>query len=262
VRIRERQPYQASLTLPRSFAGFFGDGGSLLRGPAASVWRKGARLGAYLALQALLGGCNDGYTAPPTFCDDWCAALRHPSDCSRGPASCVRDCELTKASGDCFALQQELLTCYQGLEADAFLCAPPGSQSSFADRQRVEKTACREERDVLFECEAPGFGECLDLCRGYQVILTQGAAGDGLGVPASDDCVLLTQPCESVCWTAFAFTSDDLERLRLPPAGGAGETNDTDSGAPLDAGPVTPRDPLRDLFAPCFEISDAGARPQ
>lgn len=225
------------------------------------LWRNGPALAAGLVLQVGALGCNDGYSVQPTFCDDWCAALRHPGDCARAPASCVRDCELTKATGDCFTLQQRLLTCYEGLEADAFLCAPPRSQSSFADRQRVEKTACREERDALFECEAPGFGECLDLCRGYQVVLTQGAGGDGLGVPASDDCVLLTQPCESVCWTAFAFTSDDLERLRLPPVGPSSEMGGMQtSEAQRDAGvePGTPRDPLMELFAPCFGVPDAG----
>lgn len=199
-------------------------------------------------------GCETRYSAEPTFCDEWCAALRHPNDCSRSPARCVHDCELTKASGDCFALQEQLLECYQGLEPEAFMCAPPGIDGSFSDRLRVEKSACRDERDALFSCEAPGFGECLGLCRGYQTILTQGAAQQGesgeeavLGV--SDECPLLTEPCETVCWTAFAFTSDELERLRLPSNDTIGSLPELDA-APFDAAPF-------DAGAPGYRPPDA-----
>lgn len=205
-----------------------------------------------------LGGCEAEYSAAPTFCDEWCAALRHPSDCAEGPASCVRDCELTKASDDCFPHQEQLLGCYQQLEPDAFSCAPLGQGSTFGDRQRVDKNACRPERDTLFECEAPGFGECLDLCRGYQTLVTQGALGEDLTIVPSDDCPLLTQPCETICWTAFLFTSDELERLRLPTAGGPGESTEETPIAPVDGGfdaGAAPRDPIAELFEPCFQLS-------
>lgn len=226
-------------------------------------WRRRALLGGFS--MSLLGptACEGEYTAAPTFCDDWCAALRHPADCARGPAACVRDCELTKASEDCFPLQEQLLGCYQDLEPDAFSCAPPGSQSSWADRLRVEKTACRAERDALFVCEAPGFDQCLALCRGYQAILTEGAVGSGPVSTESDECLLLIQPCETVCWTAFAFTSDDLERLRVTPSGGESPIDvpgvvlpTLDGGA--DAAAPNPNDPLTALFAPCFESSGLG----
>lgn len=260
VRIPAREPYQAPASLPRAFVGF------LRR--LESVWRASPR-GSAAGLLALPGfaasvfatGCETKYSAAPTFCDEWCAALRHPSDCSRSPARCVHDCELTKAAGDCFALQEQLLECYQGLEPDAFMCAPPGADSAFSDRLRVEKTACRSERDALFECEAPGFGECLGLCRGYQTLLTQGAvateSGDEPVLGASDECPLLTEPCETVCWTAFAFTSDELERLRLPNTEPIGSLPASEGGAfdggPFDGGPpgYRPPDAIAELLSQC-----------
>ncbi len=262
VRIRAGQPYQALVNMQRPFAGFF-SARSVRSAVSRRVGRHVGLLGGTWAV--LLGptGCEDEYAQAPTFCDDWCAALRHPSDCASGPASCVRDCELTKASEDCFPLQEQLLGCYQELEPEAFSCAPRGSQSAWSDRLRVEKTACRTERDTLFACEAPGFGECLDLCRGYQQILTEGAIGKGDVIAASDECLLLTQPCETVCWTAFAFTSDDLESLRLPTGGGEGSTDVPGPAIPTldggtDAGIANPTDPLTALFAPCFELSGIG----
>lgn len=225
---------------------------------------KGRLNGLALWLALCAWGCNEGYWLEPTFCDQWCAALRHPSDCAQGPASCVRDCELTKASGECFPLQERLLSCYEALDPDAFMCALPGSQVSFDDRQRVEKSACRSERDALFECEAPGFGQCLGLCRGYQEILTQGALGFPGSVAAPEGCLLLTQPCETVCWTAFQFTSDELARLRLPPGSQppgladaitSGEaTGDGGLDRALDGG-IAPDDPIAALFRPCFASS-------
>lgn len=134
------------------------------------------------------------------------------------------------------------------------MCAPPGLDGSFSDRLRVEKTACRSERDALFSCEAPGFGECLGLCRGYQTLLTQGAVAQGEtgdGVVRSE-CPLLTEPCETVCWTAFAFTSDELERLRLPNTTAVGLSPVDDAGA-FDAGPpgYRPPDAIAELLAEC-----------
>jgi hypothetical protein len=125
----------------------------------------------------------------------------------------------------------------------------------------VDKDACRNERDTLFECEAPGFGECLGLCRGYQTLVTQGAVGEDLTIVPSDDCPLLTQPCETICWTAFVFTSDDLERLRLPTMDGRSESIGETFMAPVDGGTDAggaPRDPIAALFEPCFQLSGLG----
>lgn len=257
MRIRADEPYQASRSLPRTFAVFFRNG-RWFRRPNLRLVALTTSLG------VASGGCEGDYSNQPTFCDEWCAALRHPSDCAEGPASCVRDCELTKASDDCFPLQEQLLGCYQNLEPDAFMCAPPGAQSSFGDRQRVDKEACRSERDALFECEAPGFGECLALCRGYQTILTEGALGDDLAIAPAEGCPLLVQPCETICWTAFVFTSDDLARLRLPTPEPEGASPSETSG-PADAGGdagVEVRDPIAELFAPCFELGEPTAVPK
>ncbi len=256
MRIRADEPYQASPSLPRTFAVFFRDG-RLSRGVSLRLVSLVGALG------FAAGGCEGDYSSEPTFCDEWCAALRHPSDCAEGPASCVRDCELTKASEDCFPLQEQLLECYQELEPDAFMCAPPGSQSSFGDRQRVDKEACRSERDALFECEAPGFGQCLALCRGYQTVLTEGAVGDDPAIAPAEGCPLLVQPCETICWTAFVFTSDDLGRLLLPTSG-PDVGNTSPPPEPVDAGGdagAEVRDPIAELFAPCFEVGESTAVP-
>jgi hypothetical protein len=250
------------MQLPRSFAGIFT--------MAAKSNRRSTRFeevlrGGLAALWVGSSGCEGEYTAEPTFCDDWCAALRHPDDCAEAPASCVRDCELTKASAECFPHQEQLLACYQDLKPNAFSCAPFGLQASSGDRQRVNKDACRAERDELFECEAPGFAECLGTCRGYQAILTQGAIGEGIGLAVPDDCPLLTQPCETICWSAFLFTSDELDRLRLPTTADGrgqmtGESSEaaadagTDAGAPSDS---VSDDPIAKLFSPCVQTSGA-----
>lgn len=251
------------MNLQRSFAGIFAR--ARCEPGALRSRRRTSALGLALTVSTGLTACESEYSAEPTFCDEWCAALRQPSDCAEAPASCVRDCELTKASGDCFGRQEQLLACYQELEPDAFSCAPPGSGSAFGDRQRVVKQACRAERDSLFECEAPGFGECLGICRGYQTLVTQGAVGQDVQIVSSDDCPLLTQPCETICWAAFLFTSDDLERLRLPtpgdPSSPAGEMSmaPVDGGAEAGASPnlVAP-DPIAELFEPCFQVGGLG----
>lgn len=259
VRIRSGQPYQALLDLPQSFANFFArpvETSALGSASLTAMGRTAARLTLSTVVLVIVG-CNDGYSAEPTFCDEWCAALRHPSDCAEGPASCVRDCELTRASDDCFPIQEQLLGCYQQLEPAAFSCAPEGAQSTFGDRQRVDKAACRAERDALFECEAPGFGECLGICRGYQTLVTQGALGEDVQIVPSDECPLLTQPCETICWTAFLFTSDDLERLRLPTLDAPGAPSSTSREPAPDGGTDAggaPTDPISELFEPCFQI--------
>lgn len=259
VRIRAGEPYQALKNLPRTFAGIF-DKSPSEPGATGFRWLNSA-LRLAITLSTGLSGCESEYSAEPTFCDEWCAALRHPSDCAEAPASCVRDCELTKASDDCFVHQEQLLTCYQELEPDAFSCAPPGAGSAFGDRQRVEKQACRAQRDTLFECEAPGFGECLGLCRGYQTLLTQGAVGQDVQIVPADDCPLLTQPCETICWTAFVFNSDELGRLRLPTSGLPGPSLGGAPTAPIDGGAdagAPSRDPIAALFEPCFQLGSFG----
>lgn len=265
VRIRAAQPYQALFSQLWTFGGSFTfsrlaskrcpklrrSRGEVKRAVKGAVKRalNGATsctvAAALLTILAptLLTACNDEYTLAPTFCDDWCAAVRPPEECARGPASCVRDCELTKAEDACFPLQQKLLGCYRELPDDAFACAPPGFSASYSDRQRVLDGACRAERDALFECESPGFQQCLELCRGYQQLVTAGAPLGG--VPVSDECPLLTQPCETLCWTAFVFTGGEDSPVRLP----SGDLQDVlgDGG--------TAGNPIAALLAPCFQTT-------
>ncbi len=187
-----------------------------------------------LAGTLLLGSnaCDDDYPLAPTFCDDWCRATSRPN-CERQPNHCVSDCELTKPSEDCFALQEELLSCYEQAPKDAFVCAGGG----VSGETRVDHDTCQKERDALFECEAPGIGGCLSFCRSTQeaqlasIVDTKPGMVDSAEMPTMDAglaaCPLLNQPCEQLCWTLFGFTSEGLRAAGVPAgnenqAGGAG----------------------------------------
>jgi hypothetical protein len=201
-----------------------------------SRWARLARSGSRLipvcgSLAGALWACEPEYSLAPTFCDDWChATLRR--DCADGPSSCVRDCELTKASGACRSKQEALLGCYEGAEDEAFVCVQSGE---FGEDQRVDPEVCRAERDSLYECLAPGFGVCLDLCRTEQARQLERVPVSSIGrldfsvlsedAGARAGCPVLDQPCEDVCWTVFAFTSGGLEAQGVTPA-----ASDADQG--------------------------------
>ena len=178
----------------------------------------------------------------PTFCDDWCLVL-NSIECGTGiavrPAECVTDCELTRSGEDCFPLQEQLLECYAA-NSDALTCVGNG----FSTDLRVKDGACQEERDTLFECEAPGISDCLGACRVVQeqqlasesmdagVPVALGGLGlplDGTGAAALESCPRLDVPCEDTCWTLFAFSSEGLEEAGFDPNAAA---NPEDGSSP------------------------------
>lgn len=155
-------------------------------------------------------GCEEDYPLEPTFCDDWCRAVRTNCD---PPANCVRDCELTRSSDDCFPLQEELLGCYED-NAGSIECRGEG----FADQAVAVDHVCRDERDALFECEAPGIGSCLALCRQEQERQIDEIVDAPVSAPTTDPsdagadavCPRLDESCEAICWTLFSFNSEGL----------------------------------------------------
>ncbi len=156
-----------------------------------------------------LSGCKEEYPLEPTFCDDWCRATRKNCD---PPANCVSDCELTKSSDDCFELQRDLLECYER-DPDVIMCVGEG----FGERAVVKDHACRKQRDALFECEAPGIGACLQLCRVTQEEQIKNIAETPVDMPMADEadagapsCPSLDDSCEAICWTLFSFNSAGL----------------------------------------------------
>lgn len=193
-----------------------------------------AVLGLSVATFASVPSCDDDdYPLAPTFCDDWCHTIL-ASDCGEFPRPCVRDCELTKASDDCFLLQEELLECYED-NPDSFVCAPGG----FSDETRVADGVCQGERDVLFECEAPGIGSCLQACRGVQqeqldTIIESPAemmtAPETMDAGVASTCPVLDQPCEEICWTLFNFTSAGLIQAGVDPRSDAPSLLDASAG--------------------------------
>lgn len=168
-----------------------------------------------VSLGLLVLACKSEYPLGPTFCDDWCHVTLQPN-CGEDPEDCVEGCELTRASASCFPLQRELLTCYEGQSSSAFSCDEPGGESE----SRVEPGVCEAERDALFDCQAPGVGQCLEVCRATQKDQIQRAslgdsnllnfdllaedAGMGAGCPALD------RPCEDICWSVFSLQFDGL----------------------------------------------------
>lgn len=166
-------------------------------------------------------GCEGEYVLEPTFCDDWCRVAR-ADGCENQPDECVKDCELTRASDDCFALQRDLFECYEDEDRSTFVCLGQG----FGAETRIRDEACQAERDALFECEAPGIGTCLSLCRDIQEDQLQSIV-EPMARPmerpvamqdaGAEQCPLIDQPCESLCWTMFSFTSEGLSRAGIGP---------------------------------------------
>jgi hypothetical protein len=166
--------------------------------------------------------CEDEYSLAPTFCDDWCHATLI-STCDEDPEDCVENCELTKASDACFPRQTSLLRCYEGADRTAFTCAGMGFRSEI----RVRPDVCSAERDALFECESPGIGQCLTLCRTAQqqqveqVALGQTGLLDFRRLTADagsqPSCPALDRPCEESCWSVFGLQSAGLAELGLVP---------------------------------------------
>lgn len=193
------------------------------------------------------GACESAYTLEPTFCDDWCQATLKPS-CNQSPSNCVRDCEVTKASQACFARQEQLLACYQRASDADFVCTGGG----FSLDTRVVGGVCQAERDELFECEAPGIGTCLGLCRVTQeqqlerrVVSTPGLSRtNGAGPDAgAGSCPLLDQPCEDLCWFLFTYASSSL---------GAGDANDVLPGSSAGDASVGPAECLSEILLACY----------
>lgn len=169
-------------------------------------------------------GCKSSYPLPPTFCDDWCHVTLQPN-CGEDPEDCVEGCELTLASSHCFPLQRQLLSCYESADSSAFSCDEPGGESE----SRVEPGVCQQERDALFECQAPGVGECLQVCRATQddqirrVQLSDSNLLD-FGLLAVDagpkeSCPALDRPCEDICWSVFSLEFDGLAAAGVPSEG-------------------------------------------
>src|SRR5690606_36471649 len=82
-------------------------------------------------------GCD--YTEYPieaTFCDEWCRVLRR-TGCEQEPQNCIRDCESSRASDLCFALQATLLDCYESVPPDRFECVGQGFQSTVRPRPEI-----------------------------------------------------------------------------------------------------------------------------
>jgi hypothetical protein len=136
----------------------------------------------------------------------------------------VSTCELTKASSDCFPLQETLLECYEDATHSALICGGP----EFRPETRVKDGVCQAERDALFECEAPGISACLSLCRQTQeeqlANVVEPTAHSGMPVQAprldggtDNACPVLDQPCEELCWTVFAFSSAGLLAAGVEP---------------------------------------------
>jgi hypothetical protein len=176
-----------------------------------------------IASSAALGflSCEGEYQLEPTFCDDWCL-VASAEGCEMQPDECVKDCELTKASADCFALQRDLLECYEDVDRSKFLCLGQG----FGAETRVSGGFCQAERDALFECEAPGIGTCLALCRSTQEEQLESVVEPMTGPMPTPDampdagkpgCPLIDEPCESLCWTMFSFTSEGLSAAGITP---------------------------------------------
>ncbi len=209
-------------------------------------------------------GCQSSYPIAPTFCDDWCRATRLER-CGQEPENCVEDCEQTKSSERCFGRQEVLLACYQGTERTDFFCAGEG----FDAETRVLAGRCQFERDALFECEAPGIGQCLAACRVAQeaqlsqIEIEGGELVDfgllGAASPPGAACPALDRPCEELCWSVFGLQLGNL------PSSGFGSLA---AGAPsgeeaADAGGVL--ECLQQSLLGCFSapegslLGDAGA---
>jgi hypothetical protein len=178
---------------------------------------------------ALLGlSCEDDYPLAPTFCDDWCRVTLR-SGCDEQPGNCVRDCELTKASDDCSARQRRLLECYADASPTSFVC----TGGDFQQEIRVDPAVCQAERDALYECEAPGIGTCLSMCRITQAEQLESTYDSATGLVdfqklatdagVDDACPAIDQPCEALCFSVLGFSSEALSIALDDPRVGQGD---------------------------------------
>lgn len=140
-------------------------------------------------------GCD--YTEYPieaTFCDEWCRVLRR-TGCEQEPENCIRDCESSRASDRCFALQATLLDCYESVPPDRFECVGQGFQSTVRPRPEI----CTEQRQALIRCEVPRVMECVDACVALDAA-DPSRADAGAADGASGECPEPPFPCERLCW--------------------------------------------------------------
>jgi hypothetical protein len=124
------------------------------------------------------------------------------ADCDQEPENCVRICERSKAEGPCFALQEELLDCYQAAPPSDFVCTGQG----FSTTARPQEYVCAPERDALIECAYPDVKACLDLCRVVEAAYIADAGPDAQN-PEERTCPSQDIPCDSICWIAGRFYS-------------------------------------------------------
>ena len=176
---------------------------------ARQRWRAFFSAPQLLAVFAL--ACESAYPLEPTFCDDWCRALRKV-ECAAEPDRCVRNCERGLASADCLPLQEALLACYERARASDFVCAGSGWRSNPRPRPGV----CEAERDALVGCEYPEVRLCFDRCRASLVALDAGVGGDGGGPDAGSSdapdaaaqrCLPENLTCENFCWDLIGLAS-------------------------------------------------------
>jgi hypothetical protein len=98
----------------------------------------------------------------------------------------VQTCEETKGPEACEDTRTTLLECYQDVPVDKFEC-----EIGILATIRVAEDVCQAERDALYECAAPGTGECLDVCR---------SARADVDAELLDGCAFGSTSCEEVCW--------------------------------------------------------------
>jgi hypothetical protein len=164
-----------------------------------------------------LGGCANEYPLAPTACDDFCrVTLRVP--CDEEPEDCVRNCELVGVLPSCESAREELTACYSQAPSSAFVCVGDGFDATI----RVRDSICRDERDAFLSCQEPDMSECLALCRPIQ---QQAVDAERVTRPlqpssepvsadagsAADECLLLTQPCETLCWNLSTLSALEVE---------------------------------------------------
>jgi hypothetical protein len=159
-----------------------------------------------------LGACATEYPLDPTPCDDLCHATLRVA-CDEEPEDCVRNCELADLEPACEQTRQELTSCYSQAPNDAFVCVGDGFDSTI----RVRDEICQRERDALLSCQEPDMAECLALCRPLQ----QQVVSAELATPTlpsreaprleagleDDVCLLLTEPCETLCWNLLSISA-------------------------------------------------------
>jgi hypothetical protein len=169
------------------------------------AWCKLPQWGAALVLLGIGQACANEYPIAPTFCDDFCRATLRPQ-CDSQPEDCVRECELQDIAPACESAQRELLACYTAAPDDAFVCWGWGSSV------RVRDGVCETERDALLVCELPTIEPCLDFCRPYQRTLDQRlqSQSETADAAVSDDCALLRQSCEGICWNLLTIGAPEV----------------------------------------------------